>query len=371
MNKKILRKEYFGGLFYDPRLCSLKVISKEDFDKLIASEKDLSVFKQSVQGYLSGPLKMFVAISSKCNLSCSHCLIGKNSGYDEIAFEDYPSIFEKIAKMGVLEVRLGGLEPTARIGFEKIFQEATNNGLTISINTNGVFSNEILEKLAGSTVDKVHVSLDGLRDNHDKIRSGGCFDKSLNTIKALKEKGKYVRIVTCIYKENIGDIEGLISLAEEIGCDIKFSPIANRGSAEHMGGILSKKECEDLKNYFKERKPSERINIFYSHGVYMDDFANYCDFYDFDSTVCGELRTQLRLENDGLLYVGGCMGLGNNPRPIGNTKSDFNKLWAESQIELMDNFIKKPICRVCDMGEVMKKWTSGPTTAFNFIKGAK
>jgi MoaA/NifB/PqqE/SkfB family radical SAM enzyme len=373
--KMILRKEYFGNLLHDPSNWGLKIISDAEAENLLKkNRKNIRFFNNKKEGYLSGPLKAFISISSKCNLHCAHCVLGKTrKNIEEIEFENFKILFKKLGDLGVLEVRLAGLEPTARKRFDEIFAEATKNGLVVSINTNGVLSDLILDKLIKSSVDKIHVSLDGLKENHNKLRTGGSFDKTLSTIKALKKSGKYVKIVTCLYRENVCDIDGLIELAEENECDIKFSPIAKVGSAEQMAGILNKSECEELKKRFEKinlekqkHKKVKKINIMYSHGALTDIFSDFCDFFDFDSTFCGVLRTQMRVEPNKLIYAGGCTDLAKTPIPLGDINSDLGVLWDLIQKNLLDDFKTKEKCKNCDIGRVMKKWLSVSSPAFNF-----
>jgi len=368
----IFRKEYFGALLYDKANWGLKMLNKNEAAAFLSEKKaGVRIFSAPNKGFLSAPLKAFVSISASCNLNCGHCMISKKrTQTEEIDFDGLKSVFEQLGRMGMLEIRLGGYEPTARKDFEKIFEEAKKNGLTISINTNGVCSDDLRKRLAESCVDRVHVSLDGLEKNHDIIRGKGSFAKAIDTIHMLKEKGKYVRIVTCLYRENLKDIKGLVALAENLGCDIKFSPIAKLGSAEHMGGLLTKEECEALKKRFDSMKGT--VNIFFNYGTMSSDFIDYCDISDFDSTICGAGRTQLRVENNGEVIMAGCGDLLSDIKPLGTYKDSFPDMWKKSQL-VMAGLMKKngPKCASCGMDSVFAAWLLKPTPAFNFAREQK
>lgn len=372
-NQKLsFRKEYFGVLLYDPNNWSLKMLSKTRAKNFLhTTNKPLLIFNDPQKDFLSAPLKVFVSISASCNLHCKHCMIGKKRDQkNEMSFEEIKKVLKELGEMGVFEVRLGGLEPTARNDFEKIFAEAKKNNLTISINTNGVCSDELRKRLSESCVDRVHVSLDGLEANHDLIRCKGAFKSALKTIKVLKDKGKYVRIAVCLHKNNLVDIEGLLKIAEEFDCDIKFSPVTKIGSAEEMEGIFNKQECEALKVQIDSI--SAKVNVFFNYGTMAKDFSDYCEIADFDSTLCGAGRTQLRVENNGAVIMAGCGDLFSDILPLGTSKDSFKEMWKKSQNnmkELMREHGQK--CVSCTIESVFSEWLAQPTPAFNFGRGDK
>ncbi|MCX6803739.1 MAG: radical SAM protein [Candidatus Diapherotrites archaeon] len=365
--KLSFRHEYFGGLLYDPDIWTLKAFSKSGVQEFFGMTKEIPlIFNNPKTGFLSAPLKVFVAISASCNLRCKHCMVGKKrTQTKELSFSSLKKVFKQLGQMGVFEVRLGGFEPTARKDFDKIFEEAKKNNLTVSINTNGVCADEIREKLANSCVDKVHVSLDGLEKNHDYIRGIGSFKRAIETIKLLKSKRKYVRIVVCLYKDNLCDVDELIKIAEQLDCDIKFSPVSKIGSAEEMQGLLDRQENELLKTKMDLFK--KKVNVFFNYGTMAPDFFDYCDISDFDSVICGAGRTQLRIENNGDVIMAGCGDLLSGVKPLGNVKESFSAMWEKSQF-VMEELMKErgQKCSSCSLESVFGAWLKKPTPAFNF-----
>ena len=365
--KMVLRKEHFGSLLYDPSDWSLRCLSEKDAADFAANTKaPLISFNNPRRGYLSAPLKAFIAVSSRCNLGCRHCLISKKRvPGKELPFAALKDIFAQLGAMGVLEVRLGGFEPTMREDFSEIFDEAKRNNLSTCINTNGFCSDEVRKKLADSAVDRVHVSIDGLEKSHEYVRGKGTFKESIKTIRYLKKRGKYVRMATSLFKENRAEIPGLIRLCEEIGCDIKFAPISRLGSAEKMVGLLTPKDNEDLRKYFSSLEA--KVNVFFNYGAMSPDFTDYCNIGDFESTMCGAGRTELRVENNGDVFMGGCGDIYSEFGPLGNCKDSFEKMWDRSQ-ERMAAIMRDKGARCIDCGlkPVFDAWLAKPNPAFNF-----
>jgi len=104
----------------------------------------------------------------------------------------------------LLHLIITGGEPYLREDIDKIVKIFYKNTKIpiISIPSNGFFKDRMVEKIRSmmescpELVLNQLISLDGLYKEHDKIRGvNGCFDKAIETIKALKElQKKYNRI---------------------------------------------------------------------------------------------------------------------------------------------------------------------------------
>lgn len=369
MSVRIFRKEYFGGLLLDPERCRLTYLDPDAAAAVIArADENTIVHRRACPGRLSAPLKVFVSITPRCNLRCRHCV---NEGSDNttaaLPLEVIRSLLEQMHELGVLEVRLSGGEPTCRADFFEIVEEAKRNSLTVSVNSNGVYPSHVLERLAHSRIDRIHVSLDGLEDNHDYVRGKGKFRESISAIRYLRQRGQYIRIVVCLFRNNLADIEGLIRLAEELDCDIKMSPIAGIGYATDMDCLLTPDECRTLTGRLDGRQSP--VRVFCNYGTMLSKFAEHCAFDDFDSTQCGAGRTQLRLELDGNVFSGEG-GLADADRaPIGTWRDPIAQLWDRAQSDMTARMKQKePRCRECDLAQVMRKWLAQPSPSFNFLR---
>jgi MoaA/NifB/PqqE/SkfB family radical SAM enzyme len=367
MTKYIFRKEYFGALLYDPKRMYLQYLDEKESHRIL-SDKNYSmiIHQDAADHFLSAPLKVFMGLSSRCNLKCMHCVVyDPRRPVKEIDYENVKRIFRELGDMGVLEVRLSGGEPTCRKDFFRIVKEARKNHLTVSVNSNGVYHDEIRECIAGCGIDRLHISLDGLENQNDRIRGKGVFKKVISSIKFLREKGQYIRIVVCLYKNNIPDIDGLIRLAEEMDCDMKFSPIARAGKAKYMGNLLSPDDCLGLKRYFDHL--NSRVNVFFNFGTMIPEFNNYCQLDDFDSTICGSGRTQLRVELSGDIYGAGCGDVDESKLPLGTKNDPIKDIWYKAQFAMLQEMNNKGgRCLDCDFPKILTAWLNHASPSFNF-----
>jgi len=75
----------------------------------------------------------------------------------------------------------------------------------VQIVTNGTIDR--LEELENPNMVNLIVSIDGLRDYHDKNRGKGNFDKSINFLRKARRLGFHTEIFSIVTRQNIGQIE--------------------------------------------------------------------------------------------------------------------------------------------------------------------
>ncbi|CAG0996444.1 partial PqqA peptide cyclase, partial [Rhodocyclaceae bacterium] len=126
-------------------------------------------------------------------------------------------------------------EPLLRPDIFDIGRRAKGMGFYTALSSNGTLMDEaMVEKIAAVDFDYVGVSLDGLREVHDKFRRlEGAFDASLAGIRRCRDKGMKVGVRFTLTQDNFADLPGLLKLVEEEGIDrLYFSHLnyAGRGN---------------------------------------------------------------------------------------------------------------------------------------------
>ena len=183
--------------------------------------------------------ELWFHITNRCNLSCSHCLFA--SGPDDAAEMQADQILELAAEavsMGCKLFALTGGEPFIHRNIEGII-----NGLLqhedghVAVLTNGMNIKKVLEKNTHWDFDRMHlqISVDGLENNHDRIRGMGAYKGLTRNLKWLKSENIPYTLSMCVDNQNLGDMTGIIDIAREMGASnvhYMWYFVRGRGKAE-------------------------------------------------------------------------------------------------------------------------------------------
>ena len=173
-------------------------------------------------------------LTRNCNLTCVHCYAAAQprqfSG--ELTLDQALKTADDMAEAGVKMVVLSGGEPLYRKDIFQIAERLVQLGVITSLSSNGtLFDKAAVDKIASVGFSYVGVSLDGLGDVHDKFRGQpGSFDKAVEGVRNVKAAGLKAGVRYTITKMNIGDVDGMFALAEELKADkLYFSHLVYSG----------------------------------------------------------------------------------------------------------------------------------------------
>jgi len=123
------------------------------------------------------------------------------------------------------KVNLTGGEPFFREDIIEIIRAYRQAGFAVTMSTNALLiREEHLLTLAEMEVD-LSISLDGARKaSHEMIRGEGTYEPTIMTIQSLVRSGIKVAVNTLLHEGNINELEEIISLNQELGCN-GFNPI--------------------------------------------------------------------------------------------------------------------------------------------------
>lgn len=306
--------------------------------------------------------------TSRCNLSCSHCFYhdSLNKKFNELTLGEINKFTKTMDPL--LHLIITGGEPYLREDIDKIvkvFYENTKVPI-ISIPSNGFFKEVMIKKirsmmeLCPKLVLNQHISLDGLREEHDRIRCfKGSFDRAIKTIEALKELQKeYDRI-------NIGTITTFTSQNQHNFIDI-------------IKGIHEIANPDNITITLVRGDPKEKVNVNLDMKLYREG-VEYRDSLFYSKKMPGHIRfkgnkiataariilnekvQQIHETNEyqmpcyagnlsGVMYPEGqvhpCEIL-DNSHMIGNIREfnyDFRKLWLSQKAKDEVKFIRGTNC---------------------------
>jgi heme d1 biosynthesis radical SAM protein NirJ len=163
----------------------------------------------------SGPVVIWNLIR-RCNLTCKHC-------YATSADIDFPgeldtgevlTVMKDLKSFGVSVLILSGGEPLMRPDIFEISRLAKEQGFYIGLSTNGTLITESnIKQITRAEFDYVGVSLDGLRETHDRFRrKKGAFDESMRGIRLCQDAGTKVGLRFTLTRDNAAELPDLLDL---------------------------------------------------------------------------------------------------------------------------------------------------------------
>jgi len=168
--------------------------------------------------------KIMFAVTYNCNSRCNMCNIWKRKSKNELSTKEIKNFFLKNKKLlkDLKVISLTGGEPFLRKDLVEIVRIIANfkKEIHIHISTNGLLTERIIKyvkeiKKITNHFD-ISVSIDGTKEMHEKIRGIlGCFDKSMNTLKKLKNLGIGVSLGLTASPMNYKEITKVRSIARE------------------------------------------------------------------------------------------------------------------------------------------------------------
>ena len=157
----------------------------------------------------------------RCNLHCMHCYSeSENREYPgELTTEEGLRLIDDVAAFGSPTMIFSGGEPLMRPDVIELSAHASRRGLRCVLSTNGtLISEEVAERIREASFAYVGISLDGLREVHDKVRGHkGAFDEALAGIRRCRDRGVKVGVRFSLHRKNAGELPGVLDLLESEG----------------------------------------------------------------------------------------------------------------------------------------------------------
>ncbi len=134
---KSLKKESLNG--QEKKFCNFFFNSR--FPKKVELRIDPSIkFRKSTIPCTKTPVLIDLSLNNYCNLSCEFCYMSSKpiSAGEHLSMEDFDALLEKMKKSRVLQIALGGGEPTLHPQFTEILRKLRVDGNIIpNYTTNG------------------------------------------------------------------------------------------------------------------------------------------------------------------------------------------------------------------------------------------
>ena len=298
---------------------------------------------------------LFFELTSRCNEKCLHC--GSrcgDAGADPLPAEVFKDVLDEVKQNfspRLPMICITGGEPLLRRDFYEILSYAHALGFRWGMTTNGtLITKEAAHRLAEAGMGTVSVSLDGLREQHDRLRqTPGGFDRALEGIKNLIEENafRHVQVTTVVHKQNIGDLPGLFELLDGIDIDswrvINMEPIGR--ALQYPELMLGKEDYRNLIGFIRTmRKNGYPVCYGCSHWLGEELEGETRDWYFL--CTAGIYTASIMANGD----VGACLDIERRPETVqGSILTErFTDIWNNRfQLFRRDFSALNPTCAVC------------------------
>ncbi len=156
-----------------------------------------------------------------CNLKCVHCYAQATAGQaqDEMTTAEGKAMIDDLADFGAPVILFSGGEPLMHPDLPELARYAVSKGMRAVISTNGtLISRDKAAELKDIGLSYVGVSLDGMREVHDRFRLvDGAFDMAIEGIRNCMAVGLKVGLRFTVYKNNVGEVPQVFDLLEKEG----------------------------------------------------------------------------------------------------------------------------------------------------------
>ena len=193
------------------------------------------------EAYFSGRLRqVFFYITDRCQLRCEQCLYKTTLANRDISEDSAMTFLRLLFGYGARKLTFIGGEPTLYdrkhecAALFRIAQFAKQIGYEyVRLDSNGLFSSNLLEDDGFTAIDNLALSFDGPdQESHEVLRGPNTFHRALATLRQARNLGIYTTVTVCVHPGIVRRLPEVISFFNENGAsEINFHPLFKMGIA--------------------------------------------------------------------------------------------------------------------------------------------
>ena len=314
-----------------------------------------------------------------CNLGCVHC--GSRADKprpNELTTAEALDLVLQMRDAGIAEVTLIGGEAFLRADWLGIVRAIRDAGMKCSMTTGGLgISAAAARAMAEAGLEQVSVSIDGLRDTHDRLRGkAGSWSAAFASLSHLRDAGIAITCNTQINRLSAPelaliyeDIRAAGCRAWQIGLTVPMGRAADRAEI-----LLQPPELLDLfpfLNELAERAAKDGILLFPGNNIgYYGPYERRLRSTQGPDAIwdgCQAGLTSIGIEADGAIK--GCPSLPTSAYTGGNIRQRrLSDLLQTTELTINENMGSPAgaehlwgFCRTCDYAELCRggcTWTA-------------
>jgi len=168
-------------------------------------------------------------ITDECDQRCRHCYIFSEDNHiclKQMKYEEMETVvsscLEMCAKLGRTPYfYITGGDPILHKDFWKLCELLKKHAVTFGILGNPFhLTDEVCKRLFEYGCRKYQLSLDGMRETHDRFRKPGSFDITVEKIECIKKSGMYCAVMSTVSSANKDEFPDIIDLVVDRNVDV-------------------------------------------------------------------------------------------------------------------------------------------------------
>ena len=276
-----------------------------------------------------------------CDLKCNHC--GSRAGHvrnDELTTAEALDLVRQLARLGTREITLIGGEAYLRHDWLQIIREIKSNGMLPTMQSGALhLTDQRLQQAAEAGLAAIGVSIDGLREVHDRIRGvPGSFDAAFQALHNARKYDLTTSVNTQITSQvmpQLSELQDLFIQARVRNWQIQLTVAMGR-AADNPELLLQPYQLLELMPLL-----AELFEKGIEHGLIMQPGNNIGYFGPYESlwrgtgneevhwTGCNAGQNTVGIEADGTIK--GCPSLPTNAYSGGNIRDlTAEQIWNSS-----------------------------------------
>lgn len=176
-------------------------------------------------------------VTNRCNLRCAHCGVrGGESTSTDLSLDEFASALPDLLMLGLQSITLTGGEPLVRKDLFALIAVLKLCGVKVGMVSNGHHFERFEAQFQAHLPDALAISIDGLEQNHDKLRLfPGSYQQTLKALRLAREwQVPTLSVNTTVWPENLSDLPELREVIFEAGAvHWVLRPITRSGRAEN------------------------------------------------------------------------------------------------------------------------------------------
>lgn len=226
---------------------------------LVSFSKELShEGNKKLENFNGSPVWAYVQITDGCSHGCSWCYGAFYQHNNQMSFDDFDKLTDKLIALGIKQITISGGEPMEHPKFKEIVELGADKGFVIHVATHGEHINESNYDIFINSVDQVQFNYQGSK-HHDNVHKVESYDKQVAGMRALHTLGVDTVAHTTIGRYNLNNVEEIFNEADEIGVKrIRVTDVTGRG--------LPWKKVDTIEIFDTAKKHAGNLGYNYVHS---------------------------------------------------------------------------------------------------------